>query len=117
MATVNSTGKVTARAPGTATIYAKVAGKKLSAKITVKAPIKLSSTSITLETGQTKTLKVTQTKSKVTWTSSKKAVATVNSTGKVTARVPGTATIYAKVAGKKLSAKVTVKALGILYGF
>lgn len=109
VATVNSTGKVTARAPGTATIYAKVAGKKLSAKVTVKAPIKLSSTSVTLETGQTKTLKVTQTKSKVTWTSSKSSVATVNSTGVVTGKAAGMATIYASVEGKKLSSKVTVK--------
>lgn len=35
VATVSSAGKVTAKAPGTATIYASVAGKKLSSKVTV----------------------------------------------------------------------------------
>jgi len=109
VATVSSAGKVTAKAVGTATIYASVAGKKLSAKVTVKKPIKLNYTSVTLEKGATKTLKVTGTSSKVTWSSSKNSVATVSSTGKVTAKAVGTATIYASVAGKKLSAKVTVK--------
>ncbi len=37
VATVSSSGKVTAKAAGTATIYASVAGKKLSVKVTVKA--------------------------------------------------------------------------------
>lgn len=110
VATVSSKGKVTAKAPGTATIYAKVAGKRLSSRVTVKTPIKLSYNSITLNKGSTKTLKVTGTSSKVTWTSSKTSVAAVNSSGKVTAKATGTATIYASVAGKKLSSKVTVKA-------
>jgi chitinase len=39
VATVSSSGKVTAKAPGTATITASVAGKKLTSKITVKAPL------------------------------------------------------------------------------
>ncbi len=110
VAVVSTGGKVTAKAPGTAIIYASVAGKKLSSKITVKAPIKINYSSITLEKGGAKTLKVTGTKSKITWTTSKSTVATVASSGKVTAKKEGTATIYASVAGKKLSSKVTVKA-------
>lgn len=39
IATVSASGKVTAKAPGTATIYASVSGKKLSSKITVKKPV------------------------------------------------------------------------------
>lgn len=40
VATVNSKGKVTAKKKGTATITAKVGGKKLKCKITVKNPVK-----------------------------------------------------------------------------
>jgi len=109
VATVTSKGVVTAKAEGTATIYASVAGKKLSAKVTVKKPIKLNYTSATLDVGASKTLKETGTTSKVTWSSSNKSIATVTSKGVVTAKAPGTATIYASVAGKKLTAKVTVK--------
>lgn len=111
VAVVSTGGKVTAKAPGAATIYASIAGKKLSCKVTVKAPIKISYSSITLDKGAAKSLKVTGTASKVTWTSSKSAVAAVSSSGKVTAKAAGAAVIYASVAGKKLSCKVTVKAL------
>ena len=105
VATVSSGGKVTAKSPGTATIYATVGGIKLSSKITV---IKISSSSATLSVGSTKTLSVSGTKNKVTWSSSNKSIATVSSSGKVTAKAPGTATIYAAVGGKKLSSKITV---------
>lgn len=109
VAVVSTGGKVTAKASGTAIIYASVAGKKLSCKVIVKEPIKLNYSSITLEKGMAKTLKVTGTTSKVTWTTSKSAVAAVALGGKVTAKNEGTATIYASVAGKRLSSKVTVK--------
>ena len=70
------------------------------------ATIKLNYSSATLEVGKTKTLAVSGTKSKVTWSSSKKSVATVSTGGKVTAKAAGTATIYATVAGKRLSSKI-----------
>lgn len=69
VATVSSYGRVTAKSPGNVTIYAYVSGKKLYSKVTV---IKLNATSVTMETGKTKTLKVYGTSSKVTWTSSNK---------------------------------------------
>ncbi|MDF2803206.1 MAG: glycoside hydrolase family 18 [Anaerocolumna sp.] len=109
VATVSTGGKVIAKAPGTATIYAKVDGKNLSSKLTVNAAIKLSNSTITLEKGLTKTLKVIGTTSKITWSSSKNSVATVSTGGKVTAKAPGITTIYAKVSGKTLTSKVTVK--------
>jgi chitinase len=110
IATVSSSGKVTAKAVGSTTIYAKVDGKTLTGTVTVKQPVVLSSSSFTLEKGQTKTLKVTGTSSKVTWSSGKTSVATVSSSGKVTAKAVGTATISAKVDGKTLTATVKVKA-------
>lgn len=73
------------------------------------ASIKISTKKQTLIKGQNKTLKVSGTKAKVTWSSNKKSVATVNSKGKVTAKAKGTATITAKVGSKKLTCKVTVE--------
>lgn len=73
------------------------------------ATIKLNKTTLTLTKGKTATLKISGTSKKVTWSSSKKSVATVNSSGKVTAKKAGTATITAKVNNKKYTCKVTVK--------
>lgn len=81
----------------------------LPAQTVEAATVKLSSTKVTLIKGESKTLKVTGTKSKVTWSSSKKSVATVSSKGKVTAKAKGTTTITAKVGSKKLTCKVTVE--------
>lgn len=105
VAKVTSSGKVSAIAPGTATITAAVAGKKLYCRITV---IQISRRYAILEKGYTKQLKVNGTTKTVTWVSGNKAVATVSSLGKVTAKAAGTATITASVAGKKLYCKITV---------
>lgn len=105
VATVSSGGRVTARTPGTATIYASVSGKKLSCKVTV---IKLNSSSAAVAAGASKSLKVYGTSRAVVWSSSNKKIATVSSGGKVTGKTPGTATIYASVLGKKLSCSVNV---------
>ena len=68
----------------------------------------LSKKELDLKVSKTFTLKVKNADSKVTWSSSDKAVVTVSSKGKVTAKDVGTATVYAKVDGKKLKCKVTV---------
>lgn len=109
VATVSSSGKVTAKGAGKATIYANVDDRKLSAEIVVTPPITLNKTSVTLDKGQIYTLKINGTTNKVTWSTSKSSVATVSSSGKVTAKAAGTATITASVAGKKLTSKITVK--------
>jgi hypothetical protein len=72
------------------------------------ATIKLSNKSITLEVGKTKLLHLYGTKRKVTWTSSRKTVASVSSKGTVSAKAVGTAMITATVSGKKYTCKVTV---------
>lgn len=119
VATVNSSGKITAKKIGTTTITVKTAnGKTAKCKVTVKnlpSKVKLNKTKATIESDGTVTLKATVspsnvTSKKVTWTSSNKKVATVNSRGKVTAKKPGTVTITAKtVNGKTAKCKVTVK--------
>ena len=69
--------------------------------VPVSAATKISKKKATLKVGQTLQLKVTGTKKKPKWTSSKKSVATVSSKGRVKAKKKGTATITAKVGKKK----------------
>lgn len=104
-----SNGEVSGKKPGTATITAKVGTKKYTCKVTV-LNIKSNATNVILTKGKTFTLKVTGSKRKPTFTSSKKTVATVNAkTGKITAKKNGTATITVKVDGKSFAVKVTVE--------
>ena len=121
VAAVSSTGRVTARAVGTAVITAKtVNGNKATCKVTVSpAPtgVKISPTALTLGKGESYTLKgkvlPNDAKNKTCkWYTSRSSVAAVSSTGKVTAKAVGTAVITAKtVNGKKATCKVTVKAM------
>ena len=120
VATVNSKGVVTAKKKGTATITAKVGGKKYTCKVTVKQPVKsvkLNKKSATLKKkGGTVTLKATispktANNKDITWKSSNKKVATVKN-GKVTAVGNGTCTITATAkdgSKKKATCKITVK--------
>lgn len=71
--------------------------------------VKLNKTKTTIYVGSNTTLKLSGTSKKITWSTSKKSVATVNSKGKVTAKKAGKATITAKVSGKKYNCKITVK--------
>ena len=75
----------------------------------VEAAVKINKKKVTLIKGQTTTLKISGTKKKAKWSSSKKSVATVSSKGKVTAKKKGTATITAKIGNKKYTCKVTVQ--------
>lgn len=120
VATVSKKGYVKAVKNGTATITAKSGGKKATCKVTVKSPgvkvikVTLSKTKLTLTKGKTYTIKATvypsnATNKKVTYSSSKKSVATVTSAGKIKAVKKGTATITAKAGSKKATCKVTVK--------
>lgn len=75
----------------------------------VKKPV-LSKKKLTMSVGESKTLKVKNTKKKVKWSSGKKSVASVSKKGRVKAKKKGTAVITAKVAKTKLKCRVTVKA-------
>lgn len=129
VATVNSNGLVTAKAPGTATITATTQdGTNLSAscQVTVKTPsatgISLNKTSYTMSVNTSFLLEATVTPSNasqaVTWTSSNPSVATVSGTGQVTGKASGTATITATTTdGTNLSAScqftITQPATGV----
>jgi uncharacterized protein YjdB len=122
VATVSSSGKVTGKKAGTATITAKSNnGKTATCKVTVEkatvavTSISLDNTSITVKVDASKTLTATvypdnATDKTVTWSSSDTGVATVSSSGKVTGKKAGTATITAKTSnGKTATCKVTVE--------
>ena len=110
VAIVNSNGRITALAAGTATITATTVsgGETATCKVTVTeaAPVKttgvtLNTTTTTLEKDQTTYLTATVKPSNsadktVTWSSSNLDVAEVDENGKVTAIAPGTANITVK---------------------
>lgn len=112
VATVNkTTGKVTAKAKGTATITAKYGDVKVTCKVTVKNPtLTLSKTSASVKVG--KTTKITAKaipSGKVTYKSSNKKVATVSSNGTIKGIKKGTAKITVTCNGVSKTVKVTVK--------
>ncbi|HIR27697.1 MAG TPA: Ig-like domain-containing protein [Candidatus Choladousia intestinigallinarum] len=123
VASVDSSGKVTANGVGTTTITATAAdGSKVSKSCTISVTeptLKVSSIIIrgakSLKKGQSLTLTATvspsnATNKKVTWRSSNNSVATVSSSGKVTAKGAGTARITATAAdGSKVSKSCTIK--------
>ena len=131
IATVSSTGKVTAKSAGTVTITCTAkdgSGKKATCKVTVtepKPPVKptvkvtkltLNKKTATLSPKETLTLRATVTPTNatnkaVTWKSSNTKIATVSSTGRVTAKSAGTVTITCTAkdgSGKKATCKITV---------
>jgi uncharacterized protein YjdB len=120
VATVSSTGVVTAVAPGDATITATSEGKSGNATVTV-VPVPVGTVTVTpatksLVAGSTTTLAVvvkdangtTVTNRVVTWSTSDPLVATVSPTGVVTAVAPGAATITATSEGKSDGSAITV---------
>ncbi|MEE0858725.1 MAG: leucine-rich repeat protein, partial [Acutalibacteraceae bacterium] len=122
VATVNSSGKITAKSSGTATITVKTSnGKTATCKVTVKpAPtsVKLSVTSKTLGVGESYIISESTNSgsyaSNFTWSSSNTSVATVQKTtankAKIVAKGVGTAYIKIKTYnGKTATCKVTVK--------
>ena len=124
VASVSSTGVVTARKAGTAviTVTTNDGGKTATCTVTVKAPVipvtgvTLDKTSLTLTEGETQALTATVSPSNasdktVSWLSNNTTVATVSSDGVVTAKKAGTATItVTTVDGDKIATcSVTVK--------
>lgn len=108
VATVSSTGLVTAKSAGTATITCKAkdgSGKQATCNISVKENVKptaitLSASKASLTEGETLQLTATVSPSDavdktVTWMSDKTNVATVDNNGLITAKSSGTANIIA----------------------
>ncbi|WP_233566816.1 Ig-like domain-containing protein [Cohnella endophytica] len=127
IATVNN-GKVTAVAPGTATITVKTADGNFtaSATVTVSAVIvpvtgvSLNASAFNLTVGGTDYgllpifTPTNATDKTVTWSSDKPGIATVNTNGVVTAVTPGTATITVKTADGNFTASATVTVSAVI---
>ncbi|MDF9836695.1 uncharacterized protein YjdB, partial [Breznakia sp. PF5-3] len=117
--TVSSTGKLTARKPGTSIITATSSnGMSATCEVTVISEIKsvtLNATSLNMEEGSEQSLRATINPSDTTdnknlvWTSSNTKFATVDQDGNVKAIAKGTATITVTTSnGKKADCKVNV---------
>lgn len=125
IATVDDTGRVTAIAPGIATIRVVTIDGDFSASCAVTVServihvtgISLDKSAITLSIGDTETLTATIVPSNATynsvgWSSSDAGVATVDNNGRVTAAAQGTATISAYNATGEFSAECIVTVTG-----
>ncbi len=119
VASVSSSGKVLAVAPGSATITAMSEGKSDKATITVLVPVGsvvVSPDSVSVIVGERSALTAavqdangnTLNGRDVTWKSDNTAVATVDENGAVTAVAVGTTRVTATSGGKSGSAKVVV---------
>ena len=123
VATVSSSGEVTAVSAGTATVTATVNGQTATCAVTVSAtrvPVQslaLNHTRLSLAIGGSETLTATPTPSNATdtvnWSSSAPAVAEVSAAGEVTALAPGTAVIIAAAGGQAAICTVTVSAVRV----
>ncbi|MBY0087204.1 Ig-like domain-containing protein [Brevibacillus brevis] len=117
VATVNSSGVITAQGKGTATITAEYKGYKVEIDVKVDTSssdmLEASDTSITLKKGGKETIRLKYdgssiSGSKASWKTSKSSVATVSSSGTITAKAKGTATITATYKGEKVEIEVKV---------
>ncbi len=120
VATVSSSGKITAISKGTATITARSAYASATCTVTVQEKsvvytVSLNTSSVTLYVGNTYSLTATTNCPSLTWSSSKTSVATVSSSGKITAVSAGTATITAKYGTASASCTVTVQEKPVVY--
>lgn len=120
IATVSTTGVVTALTPGEARIAASVFGKSATAVITVTArpvaSVVVTPATVSMRVGVSAPLQaltldvegVTLTGRAIVWASSNTTVATVNAQGAVTGVTPGAATVTATSEGRTGQAAVTV---------
>ncbi len=120
IAKVSSAGKITAVAPGTATITAKVGEHTATCQVTVVVPltgISLNKTSVTMGKKDSMQLEVTYKPADTTddktvaWTSDNEAVASVDKNGLVTTGTTGKAVITAIVGSYTAKCTITVEAI------
>ena len=115
-AVVVTSGKVIAMGGGQTTVSAKVGNKIASCTVTVKVPVEsviLNRTDITLDEGESTTLKATITPKDaddqtVTWSSSDGSIVSVDQDGTIHAIKQGSADILAKAGDKQATCSVKV---------
>lgn len=122
VATVDALGRVTAVAPGDASITATLQGQSASGQVHVTAAtlqsLTVSPQSATVQRGATRQFTATGAYSdgtsadvteQVTWTSGNPAVATLDSTGLATGQSAGTTSVQASLSGVTAGATLTVQ--------
>ncbi|SFB10478.1 Ig-like domain (group 2) [Acetitomaculum ruminis DSM 5522] len=111
VASVNTYGTITAKKAGKCKITAKIKNAEASCYIqVVKTKIYLDSKKVSMENGSVYYLNGrTSNGSAITYSSSKKSIATVSDMGVIEAHKPGNAVIYAKADKTTVMCKVTVK--------
>ena len=118
IASISSTGKVTAKKDGKATITAKLDQYTAVCEVTVKTELKdirIMPTELDLEEGKKASLSVICTPSnisnipEITWSSDNEEVVEVDDRGNLTAKKPGTATVTVQVGEFKKTSNITVK--------
>lgn len=110
IASVNTYGKIIAKKRGSVNITAKINKAEATCKITVNPTnVTIQSRTFSIERGSTVQLSAkTSNNSTITWSSSRKSVATIDSNGLVTGRKPGETTITAKGLGGSATCKIKV---------
>ncbi|MEO6067549.1 MAG: Ig-like domain-containing protein, partial [Gemmatimonadales bacterium] len=119
IARVDAAGRLTAVAPGRATLTATSDGKRGTTTVTVTSipvgAVTLDAATLTVTSGQTHAVKAKVTDPRgrtleraVTWSSSAATVASVGSSGLIKAEGAGTARVSAEVDGKRAEVVVTV---------
>lgn len=111
VATVDASGRVLAKKPGTTVITATADKTSVSCTVTVKKPkVSLNRTSVSLyRKGMVKLSVSSTSKSKPKWKTNKKSVALVDENGRVTAVKNGTAVITVTIDGVSKTCQVHVK--------
>ncbi|KMZ40386.1 MULTISPECIES: Ig-like domain-containing protein [Bacillales] len=118
VATVSSSGTITAKGNGTATITATYKGEKVEIEVKVgsksSGKLEADDTSISMKKGDSEKITLTYdgddiSSTKAKWKSDKTSVASVSSSGVVKAKKKGKATITAEYKGYEVEIEVTVK--------
>lgn len=111
VASVSRSGKITAKAAGTAKITASIGNYTATCTIHVKkTTVQICTSGIYIEKKGSYRLRATASNhSNITWRSKDPTIATVSATGVVTGKRPGKAVIIASAGGSSASCTVTVK--------
>ena len=122
VATVSSSGMITAKGKGTATITAEYKGYEVEIEVKVDGKssgklLEADETTIKLKKGKKETIRLTYdgsklSGSKATWKTSRSSVATVDDDGVITAKGKGTATITAGYKSEEVKIEVKVDTTG-----